>query len=64
MGEALKGPKKNHYGVGQRLREDNIKRTTHSNGMGSKKSRKLGGLIFIDLRDRDGILPSSIWRRK
>ncbi|MBE6064710.1 aspartate--tRNA ligase [Clostridium cochlearium] len=53
MGEALKGLKRTIM-CGQ-LREDNINEQHTVMGWVQRK-RNLGGLIFIDLRDRDGIL--------
>lgn len=53
MGEALKGLKRTIM-CGQ-LREDNINQQHTVMGWVQRK-RNLGGLIFIDLRDRDGIL--------
>lgn len=53
MGEALKGLKRTIM-CGQ-LREENINEQHTVMGWVQRK-RNLGGLIFIDLRDRDGIL--------
>lgn len=53
MGEALKGLKRTIM-CGQ-LREDNINEQHTVMGWVQRK-RNLGGLIFVDLRDRDGIL--------
>ena len=55
MGETMKGLKRTHYCTD--LGEQNLGETVTVMGWVQKR-RNLGKLIFIDLRDRTGILRS------